>query len=101
MANLVNTVDWLTVESLRSLMNKLEVANRFNTDENKNYSKAFPVGETVRIKLPQRWIAKDGIAYQPQPITRKYTTVVMNNFVQVGFDWDSVEAALKLERTTE
>lgn len=101
MPNLINTVDWLTMESLRSLLNKLEVAQRFNTDFNKTFEQPFPVGETVRIKLPQRFVATDGIAYQPQPIARKYTTVTVNQFVAVHFDHDSVEAALKLERTPE
>lgn len=101
MANLINTVDWLTMESLRTLVNKLQIANRFNTDENKNFQQRFPVGETIRIKLPQRWIVSNGIAYQAQPIARKFTTATMNQFKQIGFDWDSIESALKLERTKE
>jgi hypothetical protein len=101
MANLINTVDWLTEKSLQTLVNKLEVASRFNTSYNKEYQQAFPVGETVRIKLPQRWITTQGIAYQPQPIQRKYTTVTVNNFEGIHFDYDSVEQALKLERTKE
>ena len=101
MANLINTVDWLTMESLRTLQNKLEVASRFNTDENKNYDQKFPVGETIRIKLPQRWVPKDGIAYQPQSIARKFTTATLNQWIQIGFDWDSVEQALKIERSKE
>lgn len=101
MANLINTVDWLTMESLRTLVNMLEVASRFNTDNNKDYAQKFPVGETIRIKLPQRWTVKQGIAYQPQPIARKFTTATMNQFIQIGFDYDSVEQALKLERTKE
>lgn len=101
MANLINTVDWLTTESVRTLVNKLEVASRFNTSFNKEFSRPFPVGETVRIKLPQRWVPSQGIAYQPQPIARKYTTATINNFEGIHFDYDSVEQALKLERTKE
>ncbi len=101
MGNLINTVDWLAMESLRTLVNKLQIASRFNTDENKNYDQKFPVGETIRIKLPQRWTVKDGIGYQPQPVARKFTTATMNRFKQIGFDWDSIESALKLERTKE
>lgn len=99
MPNLVNVVDWLTMESLRRLTNKLEIASMFNTDESSAYKQKFPVGETIRVKLPQRFIPKDGIAYQPQAIARKYTTITVNQWVQVGFDWDSVDAALKMERT--
>lgn len=101
MPNLINTVDWLTLESLRTLKNKLEIASKFNTDENKWFDQKFPVGETIRIKLPQRWVPSDGIAYSSQPITRKYTTATIDQFVQIGFDYDSVEKALSLERSKE
>ena len=101
MANVINTIDWLTLESLRTLKNKLEVASKFNTDENKWYQQKFPVGETIRIKLPQRWVPVDGISYSSQAINRKFTTATVDQFVQIGFDYDSTEKALSLERTKE
>lgn len=101
MPNVINTVDWLTLESLRTLKNKLAIASKFNTDENKWYQQKFPVGETIRIKLPQRWVPNSGIAYASQPITRKYTTATLSNWVQIGFDYDSMTQALSLERTKE
>lgn len=101
MANLINTVDWLTTKSLQMLLNKLEVASRMNTDYSKEFERPFPVGETVRIKLPQRWVPTQGIAYTPQPIARQFTTATLSNWRQVGFDYDSFEQAVKLERTPE
>lgn len=97
-ANMFLFVDWLTMESLRILVNKLEIAQFFNTDYNKEYSKEFAVGETVRVKLPQRFLIRDGLGYDPQPINRLYTTVTLNQIFGVDFEWDSVEAALKMER---
>ncbi|KKM63480.1 hypothetical protein LCGC14_1511050 [marine sediment metagenome] len=101
MANTFKFVDWLTMESLRILVNKLETAQFFNTDYNKEFKREFAVGETVRVKLPQRFLIRDGLGYSPQAIRRLNTTVVMDQIFGVDFEWDSVEKALKMERGDE
>lgn len=98
MANSIEFVDWLTMESLRILVNKLECAQFMNTEYNKEFEREFPVGETVRIKLPQRFVVTTGLGYTPQPINRRHTTVTVDQIFQIGFEWDSIEKALKLER---
>ncbi len=98
MANNFNKADWVTMESLRRLINKLEVAGYFNTSFSREYTQAFPVGERVQIKLPQRYIVRNGIQYTPQPIDRKHTTVTMDQVFGIDFDWDSVDKALNMER---
>ena len=98
MANLFQVVDWITMESLRTLLNRLVVAEFFNTDYNKEFTREFAVGETVRVKNPQRFTIRDGIGYTPQPIARNYTTVSCDQIFGVDFEWDSAEAALKAER---
>ena len=98
MANSIEFVDWLTMESLRILVNKLECAQFMNTAYNKEFEREFPVGETVRIKLPQRFVVTDGLNYTPQAINRTHTTVTVDQIYQIGFEWDSIEKALKLER---
>lgn len=86
------------MESLRTLLNSLVVAEHFNTDYNKEFKQAFAVGDTVRVKLPQRYLVRDGLGYTPQAINRKFTTVACDQVFGIDFDWDSVEAALKAER---
>lgn len=90
--------DWITLESLRNLVNPLVVAEQFNTDYNKEFTKPFAVGETVRVKLPQKFLIRDGLKYSPQAIDRIYTTVTCDQIFGVDFQWDDAEAALKLER---
>jgi hypothetical protein len=99
--NSFNYVDWLSMESLRQLLNKLQVAQFFNTSYNKEYTKEFAVGETVRINYPWRAQIRDGISYNPQSITRVNTTVTVDQMFGVDFEWDSAEAALKVERGRE
>ena len=86
------------MEALRLLVNMLEVAQFFNHDYEDDYEREFPVGETVTIKLPQRWTIRDGLQYTPQAINRITTTVTLNQIMGIDFEWDDVERALKLER---
>jgi P22 coat protein - gene protein 5 len=99
--NLFLTADWLSMEALRILKNKLEVAQFFNTEYGKDYEQDFAVGATVRIKLPQRFTVRTGLGYQPQAINRINTTVSVNQIFGVDFEWDSVEKALSMERSHE
>jgi hypothetical protein len=97
-ANQFLFADWLVMKGLDLLLNKLQVASFFNTDYNKEFTREFAVGETVRVKLPQRFIIRDGLGYSPQPIQRINTTVNCNQIFGVDFEWDSAEKALKAER---
>lgn len=101
MANTFKYVDWLSMETLRILKNKLQVAQFFNTDYNSDFTKEFAVGETVRVKFPQRFLIRNGLSYSPQAINRRETTVTVDQIFGVDFEWDSAEAALKLERGQE
>lgn len=94
-------VDWLSMEGLRLLLNKLEVSQGFNTDFNSDYTKDFAVGETVRVPLPQQWTVRTGLGYNPQAVNRIYTTVTCDQIFGVDFEWDSAQAALQAERGQE
>ena len=101
MANSFNVVDWLTMESLRLLINRLQCAQFANTDYNKEYTREFAVGETVRINYPQRFTIREGLGYNPQAINRINTTVTVDQIFGIDFEWDSVEEALEVERGRE
>jgi P22 coat protein - gene protein 5 len=89
------------MEALRLLINKLQVAQFFNTSWEKEFEQEFPVGATVQIKLPQRFLIRSGLAYQPQGINRITTNVTCNLIKGVDFEWDSIEKALNMERSKE
>ena len=100
-ANTFQFVDWVAAESLRMLLNKLVYCQFATHKYEKEYEREFAVGETVRVKLPQRWLVTNGLAFQPQPINRIYTTVVVNQIFGIHFQVDSIERALKMERGRE
>ncbi len=96
--NVFKVVDWVAMDSLRILKNKRMISKYFNTDDKKDFGKSFAVGATIRKKFPQRFTSVEGLPYQPQPINRRETTITIDQNIQVAWEWDSFEEALKLER---
>lgn len=92
------TTDWLSMKALRLLLNKLAVSLYFNDDYNNEYQKPFTPGETIRVEYPPLWAIRNGIGYNPQAIQEIFTTITVDQIFGVDFQWDDVEAALKLER---
>lgn len=101
MANQYAFTDWLAMEALRVLKNKLSCAEIFNMDYIPEYDKPFAVGETIRVPLPQRWVTTTGLAYQEQAINTQYTTATIDQVKGVHFQWNSFDEALKLQRGDE
>ena len=98
MSNTFNYVDWLTMEGLAILKNKLEVTRYFNKTYKKEYEKDFAVGGTIRVPKPQRYTIRRGLAYAPQALDRPTTTITMQDPFGIDFEWDSAERALYMER---
>lgn len=97
MPNLFRNVRWITMESLRILLNKLEISPFFNTDYNKEFTKEFKVGDTVEVRYPQRFLIRDGQGYSAQGLTDRFTTVTCDQQFGIDFDWTSAEQALNLD----
>ena len=93
--------DWVAPECLRLLTNMLAMTGYANWDYEKEFNREFAPGDTVRVKYPQLWTVTDGFDYEPQAINRINTTITLDQPMQIGFEWDSLEAALKLERAKE
>jgi P22 coat protein - gene protein 5 len=98
-ANSFQWVDWVSMECLDLVLNKLAVASGFSTNFEKEFNKSFAVNDQVRIKKPQRWNIRNGLGYTPDPINRIFTTVDLNQPFGIDFEVDSIEKALRMERS--
>lgn len=92
---------WIAMEPLALLLNELIVAEQFNTDYDKEFRKEFAVGSTITVKFPQQFNVIEAMGYAPQGINRISTTVSLDTWLQVPFEWDDYEAAVKIERSRE
>ena len=98
--NFLNT-NWVSMDILRLLLNKLEVAEYFNRSWERDFEKEFAPGAAITVKFPQRFLTTDGMGYAPQGINRISTTVSLDQWIQIAFEWDDYERAVKLERSEE
>ncbi len=80
------------MDALRLLLNKLEVVACFNTEWQKEFEQEFPIGSVTQVKIPQSFLIRDGLGYNPQGINRLTTTVNCNQIMGVDFEWDSFDA---------
>ena len=101
MANQFLNTNWVSMKILRLLINMLEVAENFNRDWERDFKKEFAPGATISVKFPQKFKVTDGMGYSPQGINRLSTTVALDQWLQIAFEWDDYEAAVKLERSEE
>ncbi len=101
MANNFLNSQWVSMKVLRLLLNKLVVAEYFNRSWEKDFHKEFAPGSMITVKFPQRFTVSDGLGYQPQGINRLQTPISLDQWMQVAFEWDDYEAAVKVERSEE
>lgn len=90
--------DWLSMDGLFILENSLVVGQFFDSNWDKDFRKDFPIGENVRIPLPWKPQIRTGLVYTPQAISRIHKTATMDQVFGIDFEWNDVEAALKLVR---
>lgn len=101
MANQFLNTNWVSMEILRLLLNKLEIADYFNSNWEGDFEKEYAVGSSITVKFPWLPTVADGMGYQPQAITRISTTINLDQWMQIAFEWDDYEKAVKLERSEE
>ena len=101
MANNFLNTQWVALKVLRLLLNKLVVAEYFNRSWEKEFQQEFAPGSQISVKFPQRFTVNDGMGYAPQGINRLQTPVNLDQWMQVSFEWDDYENAVKLERSEE
>jgi hypothetical protein len=97
--NTFANTNWVSMEVLRLLLNKLECSEYFNRSWEKDFHKEFATGSTIQVKFPQRMLTTDGMGYAPQGISRISTPIVLDQWIQCAFEWDDYEAAVKMERS--
>lgn len=99
MANNFLNTNWVSLQILRLLVNSLEICENFNRAWQGDFKKEFAPGAQISVKFPQKFKVTDGMGYSPQAINRLSTSINLDQWLQIGFEWDDYEEAVKLERS--
>ncbi len=97
--NFAYASNWVSMKVLWFLKNSLEIASMFTSEWESEFGKTFAVGSTVQIKQPQSWNVTSGLTYQEQGMAPLTTTINLDQIKGIHFGWDSLEKALKMERS--
>jgi hypothetical protein len=98
MANRILTIDMITRESLRILENELVVTRNCNRQYDKSFAvEGAKIGDTLRIRLPDRVVVSDGAVFQNQAENQQYTTLTVSSQKHVGCSFTSAEMTMSLQ----
>jgi hypothetical protein len=102
MPNTFVTPTWVTKETAAGYVNFLVFAANLTKEYNDQFeTKGAKMGDTINVRLPQRFVANHGQALQTQNIFDQTTPVTLNDQVQVAFAYSSAQRTTQVEMVRE
>lgn len=97
-SNTLATPTWTTKETARYYVNECVALNNVNRTYSDEFIQAgAKVGDTINVRLPQRWTVSDGQAFSQQSILDQTVPVTLTNQKQVGFGYSSKQQTTELD----
>ncbi|OGA94976.1 MAG: hypothetical protein A3E79_06305 [Burkholderiales bacterium RIFCSPHIGHO2_12_FULL_61_11] len=102
MANSILTVDMITLKSLEILENNLAVTRNVNRQYDKSFANVgAKIGDTLRIRLPDRALVTDGAALQVQDESQQKVSLTVATQKHIGVNFTSAELTMSLDDFAE
>lgn len=102
MANTLITADMIAKEALMHFKNQLGFTSGANRQYDSQFAKkGAKVGNSIQIRQPQVFEAKDGKVAVIQNVTNKTLSLTLSNRKHVAFNFDSEELTLDIEQFSE
>ncbi len=97
MANTLATPTWVMKEVARGFTNEIVfVRNVRRTYDDQYVQNGAKVGDTVKARLPQRFVVTDGQSLQPQALFDALVPITLTNQKNIGFSYSSAQATTDL-----
>lgn len=98
MSNQLLTNQVLSFETLMVLKNNLKILRNFYRDADSEFGKkGGKIGDTFYMRKPQRFIGRDGQAYQPEGLSDTQVPLTINQQSGVDFEFSSAEKYLSID----
>lgn len=98
MANTLVTSDLVTKESALGFENSLRFANTITRQYNDEFRySGGKAGDTIRVRMPVRFAATEGQAFQEQAIYETTVPVTLEKQYNVGMGWSSAQATTDID----
>src|SRR3972149_1715177 len=98
MPNSLANPDWVTKEVGRNYLNQIVFIKQVKRTYSSQYRQAgAKVGDTIKVRLPQRFVVNTGQALITQPLLDRTVSISLGPQRQVAFAYSSREATLNLD----
>ncbi len=102
MANTLYTPTWIGREVLQVADNETRFVKNIDKKLGGDFRVAgVKVGETIGVRLPQRFVTNKGQAYQGQAITDQIVYITITDQAQIGWGWSSIQASMEIQDVQE
>jgi hypothetical protein len=102
MPNSLLTVSQITRKALAILHQKCNFIGSMNRGYDDQYAKqGAKIGDTLRIRLPNEYAVRTGLAMSSQSTNERKVDLVVNNVKGVDMDWSSIDLTLSLDDWAE
>lgn len=99
MSNTILTIDMITAKALEILENNLVITRNVNRQYDDSFAvEGAKIGDTLRIRLPDRALVTDGAALQVQDENQQYTTLTVSSQKHIGINFTTAEMTMKLDQ---
>ena len=100
MANTLITPTWVTTDTATGFLDSTKLIGRFDRQWDDSYVNkpgGAQIGDTVQVRIEQRWMATEGQALQQQAILNQTVPITVNHQFNVGMGWSTAQATLEVE----
>ncbi len=102
MANTTLTHDWIVLKCLQVLHAKLNFIGSITRDYDSQFAvEGAKIGESLRIRLPEKFVVNDGPDLIVQPSTEQSTTIAFAKHKHVGMNFTLRDMTLSVDDFTE
>lgn len=94
------TPNWVTTDTATGFLDSTKLIGRFDRQWDDSFSsnpEGAKKGDTVQVRLEQRWLVTEGQAFQQQPIYNQTVPITINHQFNEGMGWSSSQATLEIE----
>lgn len=99
--NTLLTPNWYTVDVATGFLDSTKLFGRFNRDLEDEWSdlpKGAKIGDTVNVRIEQRWVVTEGQGYQQQALLNQTVPLTINHQYNIGSNWSTSQATLEVEQ---
>lgn len=95
--------NWVTTDTATGFLDSTKLIGRFDRqwdDSFVNKPEGAQIGNTVQVRIEQRWLATEGQALQQQAILNQTVPISINHQFNIGMGWSTSQATLEVEEVT-